>query len=63
MDSIHSPILAAFRKAHDAHDVSFYSCLTFDVQRRLLKTTTMTFGSRKSFLINMYSNKYVINFS
>jgi len=36
MDGIHSPILAAFRKAHDAHDahdVSLYSCLTFDVQQ------------------------------
>jgi len=32
MDGIHRPILAAFRKAHDAH-VLFYSCLTFHVQR------------------------------
>jgi len=30
MDGIHSPILAAFCKAHD---VSFYSCLTFYVQQ------------------------------
>jgi len=32
MDGIHRPILAAFRKAHDAH-VLIYSCLTFHVQR------------------------------
>jgi len=33
MYGIHSPILTAFRKAHDAQDVSFYSCLIFDVQQ------------------------------
>jgi len=33
IDCIHRLILAAFCKAHDAHDVSLYSCLTFDVQR------------------------------
>jgi len=33
IDGIHRSILAAFRKTHDAHNISFYSCLTFDVQQ------------------------------